>query len=115
MTVQEEDSAKYYGSQFDGILGTPSMMALMETTAQRSILKYLPKGFVTLGMEMNIKHIKATTIGKKIRCKSILKKINGREITFEASVSDNKGLIGTARIKQYIVESDRFNRYLKRL
>ena len=83
MTVDRKDTAAHYGSGLIEVFATPAMIGLMEGTAQVGIQKYLPEGYITLGIEINVKHLKATPVGMKVYCESTVTGIEDKKIMFE--------------------------------
>lgn len=108
IVVTEEQSAAKVGSGLIDVFATPALVALMENTAQSSINGNLPDGYATVGMEIDVKHIKATPIGMKVRCNSVLKKVDGKKLLFEVEAYDEVGKIGEAIHWRYIIEKDKF-------
>lgn len=108
MTVTPNDTASRYGSGLIDVFATPAMIGLMEGTAQHCAGKYLPEGFTTLGIEVNIKHIKATPVGMKVRCEAVLKEADGKKLLFEVNAWDEQGQIGTGTHTRFIIETSKF-------
>ena len=108
IVVSKELTAAKYGSGLIEVFATPAMISIMESTAHTSVQKYLPNGFITLGIEVNIKHLKATPVGMKVTCESKLINVDGRKLTFEVNAYDEKGLIGTGLHVRFIVETKKF-------
>jgi predicted thioesterase len=111
--VNETNTAKAYGSGLIDVFATPAMIALMENTAHSSIQDFLPQGMVTVGIEINVKHIKATPIGKTVKCNSYLEKVDGKRLYFTIEAFDQEGKIGEANHIRYIVDALKFVEKLK--
>ena len=106
--VKPNDTAAYYDSGLLEVFATPAMIALMESTAQHSIQPFLPNGIITLGTEVNIKHIKATPLGQKVKCMATLISIEGKKLIFEVNAWDEKAQIGSGLHTRYIVDAQKF-------
>lgn len=113
ITVKPEDSAKSFGSGLVDVFATPAMIALMEKTALQSLTKYIPGGYTTVGAEINIKHLKPTAIGKKVRAESYLRSFDGRRLYFELHAWDEKGMIGIGTHTRVVVKKEEFKEKLK--
>jgi predicted thioesterase len=108
IAVGENDTAKHYGSGLLEVFATPAMIALMENTAHLSVQKFLDEGMITLGIEINVKHIKATKVGSIVTCETILTKIEEKKLFFELKAFDEIGEIGNGTHIRYIVDSVKF-------
>lgn len=108
ITVKEKDTALAYGSGLVEVFATPAMIALMEYTAHMSIQKELPDGYLTVGSEVNIRHIKATGVGKTVWAVSQLTAVEGKKLTFEIEAFDQEGKIGFGHHTRYVVEKQKF-------
>lgn len=106
--VSSTDTAIHFGSGLIEVYATPAMIALMEKTAQLSIQSQLPEGFISLGTEISVSHVKATLLGSKVRCESVLKSAEGKKILFSVKVWDETGLIGEGIHRRYIVNTLEF-------
>lgn len=106
--VSNVNTAKAYGSGLIDVYATPAMIALMEKTANLSVQEFLPKGCVSVGIEINVKHIKASAVGEEITCKSVLEKQDGKKMYFKIIAFDTKDIIGEATHIRYVVDSMKF-------
>ncbi|MCF8367678.1 MAG: thioesterase family protein [Bacteroidales bacterium] len=111
--VDKSLSACFFGSGAVEVFATPALVAIMEKTAMESILSYLPEGFTSVGSEVNIKHLKATPMGMKVKSESYLKSVNGNKLIFEVHAWDEKGMIGIGTHTRVIVEEKSFMARLK--
>lgn len=111
--VTEELSALHFGSGMVNVFATPAMIAQMEKTAMESIIDFLPQGYTSVGSEVNIKHLKATPMGKKVKTESYLKSVNGPKVIFELHAYDEKGMIGIGTHTRVIVEEKSFMENLR--
>jgi predicted thioesterase len=106
--VDKNSTAKNVGSGSMDVFATPAMIALMEQTAHNSVANFLPKEMTSVGIEINVKHIKATALGKQVKCLSVLEKTEGKRLYFTIEAFDEEGKIGEANHIRYIVETEKF-------
>src|SRR5574344_1748012 len=100
-TVRTEDSAASYGSGLLDVFSTPAMIALMA----KSIL---PSDQDTVGIEVNIKHLRATPVGMKVYAEAEISEIDGRKITFSVTAYDQSGEIGVGKHTRFIIDPNKF-------
>lgn len=107
--VGNNDTAEFYGSGNLEVFATPAMIALMELTALKSVsvLKQ-DHGLDTVGIEINVKHIKATPLGDTVKCISKLIKVDGRALEFEIEAFDSEGKIGICSHKRFVIDPVKF-------
>jgi predicted thioesterase len=108
LVVQFEDTAARYGSGLVEVYATPAMVALMEKTCLASVLPYLPEGFGTVGIKVDISHSKATPIGMRVTCESTLVEVDRRRLVFEVMARDEQGEIGRGRHERFIIDPKKF-------
>ncbi len=106
--VNEKNTAIAFGSGDVEVFATPAMVALMEKTANESVKGLLPEGYVSVGIEINAKHIKASKLGSKIVCESFLSKVEGKKLTFIITAYDETAKIGEATHSRVVVEKTKF-------
>lgn len=108
-TVTDKDSAVNLGSGGLNVLGTPALVAKMEQTALEMVRPTLDENSDTVGIEINVKHVKATAIGKTVTVEAKIVKTDGRKICFEITATDEAGdVIGSAYHERFVVDKQRF-------
>jgi predicted thioesterase len=108
LTVRHEDTAAHYGSGLVEVFATPAMVGLMEKTCLNSVLAFLPTGFGTVGVKVDISHSRATPVGGTVTCTSRLAEVDRRRLVFEVLAEDEKGEIGRGRHERFIIDTARF-------
>ena len=111
--VNANNVATVVGSGSVEVFATPAMIALMEKTANNSLRNYLPEDCVSVGVEINTKHIKASAIGKELVCKSELIKVDGKKLFFNISAYEGEDMIGQASHTRVVVNKEKFLNNLK--
>ena len=106
--VTENETALKIGSGDLEVYATPSMIAFMENTAKSLVKGDLPIGYTTVGININVNHIKASPVGANITCKATLIKIDGKKLFFDVESSDDNGAIGNGSHIRFIVNADDF-------
>lgn len=109
---EPRESAAAVASGALDVFSTPSMVALFEATALQAVDPRLPEGFGTVGIEVAVKHLKATKIGKRVRCTVTVTAVEGKKVTFTGEMWDEDGKIGEGTHTRFVVNSADF---LKRL
>jgi fluoroacetyl-CoA thioesterase len=113
--VTSNTTALHYGSGHVDVFATPAMIALMEKAALNAVKQKLPEGYDTVGVEISVKHTKATPKGMKVKSEATLKEINGNKLVFEVIAWDEEGVIGRGTHIRTIIETEKFmNRLFKK-
>jgi len=106
--ADETNTAQAMGSGDLLVFSTPSMVALMEEAAVRSVAPYLDEGQSTVGTAIDVRHTAATPVGMTVTCESRLTGVDGRRLTFAIRAYDEKGEVGSAAHVRAIVDAARF-------
>lgn len=108
ITVTPEMSAIKVGSGLVDVFATPSMIALIEKTCSDAIKNCLQPNEVTVGIEINTKHVAASKIGASIKCDVSVVDVIKNRVFFNTTVTDNGKVVGTATHVRCIVDKQRF-------
>ncbi len=107
-TVSDGQSAINLGSGTLPVFGTPALVACMENTAWKAV-ENLQEGETTVGISMDIQHLKASAIGETITCTARITAVEGRKISFDIEARNERGeLIGKATHDRFVVNAEKF-------
>lgn len=105
---EPRESAAAVASGALDVFSTPSLVALFECTALQAVDPLLPAGQGTVGIEVSVKHLKATPIGMKVRCTVRVEAVEGRKIRFSGEMWDEQGRIGEGTHSRFVVDQVEF-------
>ena len=108
LVVEHKDTAAVYGSGALEVFATPAMIALMEKTCLESVADKIGEGNTTVGIVVNIKHLKASPVGSTIRCDAKLIEVDRRRLVFEVKCFEGETLVGEGIHERFIVDSEKF-------
>ena len=108
LTVAAGQLAVNVGSGSLEVLATPVMIMLMEKAACEAVAHYMEGDETTVGTQMNADHLAATPQGMTVTAEAEVTAVNGREICFEVTASDEAGLIGKGTHKRFLVYGQKF-------
>jgi predicted thioesterase len=92
------------------VFATPMMILQMELTSGDAIRGQLQPGWVTVGTEVDIKHLAATPVGATVRTTAKVYAVERRVIRFEVACFDGARKIGEGRHARGLVNVEAFNK-----
>jgi fluoroacetyl-CoA thioesterase len=92
------------------VYGTPMMILHMEMASGSAIQPFLPVGYVSVGMMVNIRHLAATPIGRTVRAIARAVGVEAKSILFEVEAWDGDRKIGDGTHRRGIVNVAEFER-----
>lgn len=112
-TVRLGDTAKAFGSGAALVFATPMMIGLMEAASMNAVEELLPEGFSTVGTSVNVRHISATAVGKKVWAEAELIEIDRKRLVFKVDAYDEDKKIGEGTHERFIIDEKKFMDNLK--
>ena len=106
-------SAARVGSGLVDVFATPMLVALVEQTCYESVLPHLDEGQGTVGTLVNVSHLSATPIGRRVWCDSELTEVDRRRLVFSVKAFDECGLIGEGTHERFVIDTAKFMEKLK--
>ncbi|MBC8496389.1 MAG: thioesterase family protein [Chloroflexi bacterium] len=116
-TVEDQHTAYHIGSGDERVLGTPWMISFMERVSNRLVAEYLPEGFISVGVHVDVKHLAATPVNARVKIRTeILDTEAGKNrVNLSIEAWDDQEKIGEGTHWRAVVEKDRFmKRVLKK-
>lgn len=108
--VEREMTVAHHHENMPAVFGTPFMIYLMEVAAANAIENYLPEGWVSVGVVVNIKHLAATPVGSKVTARARVVAVGDSTVSFEVEAYDTHEKIGEGTHDRAPVNLERFNR-----
>ncbi len=112
-TVTMNDTASVFGSGAAEVFATPMMIGLMEAAAMNAVKSHLPEGHSTVGISVNIRHMSATAVGKKVWAIAELVETDRKRLVFKVEAFDEDKKIGEGTHERFIIDEQKFMSSLK--
>ena len=92
------------------VYATPMMILLMEMAAGAAIADHLPPGWVSVGTEVNVRHLAATPVGRTVRATGTVISLAPGSVEFAVDVHDGPRKIGDGTHRRGLVEAAAFEK-----
>lgn len=112
VVVRAELTVRHHIASMPAVYGTPMMVYLMEVAAANAIHPHLPAGWVSVGAEVNIRHLAATPIGRTVTATGTVTAIEGRLVSFRVEAHDGVRLIGEGTHTRGVIDLRKFEERL---
>jgi fluoroacetyl-CoA thioesterase len=97
LVVAPERTVGHFVPHMPMVYATPMMILEMEMASGDAISAVLEQGWVTVGTEVDIRHLAATPVGATVRTTARVVAVERRVIRFEVEAFDDKRRIGEGR------------------
>ena len=112
LLVTRQMTTGYFVPAMQCVYATPMMVLHMEMAAGSAIADVLPDGFVSVGMEVNIRHLAATPIGGAVRAIARVTGIGAKRVIFDVEAWNDVRRIGEGTHRRGIVNVLEFEKRL---
>jgi|SRR6185437_8583816 fluoroacetyl-CoA thioesterase len=110
LVVPADQTVGHFVAGMPMVFATPMMILQMELTSSDAIRQCLPPGWVTVGTEVNIKHLAASPVGATVRTTSKVIAVERRVIRFEVASFHGERKIGEGFHGRGLVNVENFNK-----
>ena len=112
VVVTPELTVGHFHPSMPAVYGTPFMIFLMEIAASQAIQASLPSGWVSVGVDVNIRHLAATPVGETVTARATVTSVTDKLVAFDVQAHDGTNLIGRGTHTRAPIELARFERAL---
>jgi fluoroacetyl-CoA thioesterase len=110
LMVPPERTVGHFLAGMPMVYATPMMILEMEMTSGDAINKYLEPGWITVGTEVDIRHLAASHVGATVRTTAKVIAVERRVIRFEVEAFDDHRRIGEGRHARGLVNLESFTK-----
>src|SRR5476649_1382984 len=114
LVVPPERTVGHFVRGMPMVYGTPMMIMEMEMVSSDAIKSHLQPGWITVGTEVDIRHLAATPVGAIVRTTARVIAVERRVIRFEVEAFNSERRIGEGRHARGLVNVEAFNKRLDR-
>jgi predicted thioesterase len=109
LVVPAERTVGHFVPGMPMVYATPMMILEMEMASGDAIRGRLPPGWVTVGTEVNIRHLAAALVGATVRATSKVIAVERRVIRFEVAVFEGERKLGEGEHGRGLIDVAKFN------
>jgi predicted thioesterase len=106
--IGSEHTAQSMGNKGVNVLGTPMLVQFAEFASHKLLVPNLSPQQASVGIRVDIRHLKATPVGMQVWIKAVLCNIDRSRYVFEVSGRDEQGDILSGFHERFIVELESF-------
>ena len=112
LTVTPDRTVRHVIPTMPAVFGTPMMIMEMELASADAIAGDLEPGWVTVGTEVDIRHLAASPVGAKVRTTARVIAVERRVIRFEVEAYEGDRRIGDGHHARGLVNVASFEKRL---
>ena len=113
LLVQPEHLAnRFKDATLPPVFATPVMIMTMENAALNAIKAYLDPGESVVGTAVDVRHLAATPVGRRVTAEAEVTKVAGQQIEFTVRANEGNREIGVGTHARAVVDVAKFIRRL---
>ena len=112
VVAPEHLASRFKDATLPAVLATPVMIMAMENAALNAIKPYFDPGESAVGTRIDVSHLGATPVGRRITAFAEVTGSAGRHIEFRVRAMDQAEEIGTGTHARVVIDLAKFNERL---
>ena len=112
LVVPAERTVVHFVPGMPMVYATPMMILEMELTSDDAIRSRLQPGWVTVGTEVNVRHLAAALVGATVRTTAKVIAVERRVIRFEVAAFEGERKLGEGQHARGLINVAKFNERL---
>ena len=113
LVVSPEHLANWFkDATLPAVLATPVMIMAMENAALNAIKPYFEAGESAVGTRVDVSHVAATPVGRRVVAFAEVTRVAGRHIEFRVHAMDGSEEIGRGTHGRFVIDLPEFTKRL---
>jgi len=112
VVAPEHLASRFKDATLPAVLATPVMIMAMENAALNAIKPYFEAGESAVGTRVDVKHLGATPVGRRITAVAEVTGVRGRHIEFRVQATDQAEEIGAGTHARVVIDLANFSERL---
>ena len=113
VVAQEHLANRFKDAMLPPVLATPVMIMVMENAALNAIKPYLDADESALGTRVDVRHLAATPVGRRVGGEAEVTNVDGRRIAFTIRATDGTEVIGIGSHERMVIDLAKFSERLQ--
>lgn len=101
-------ASRFKDATLPPVLATPVMIMIMENAALNAIKPYLDAGESALGTRVDVRHLAATPVGRRVTGEAEVTRVDGRYIEFSIRATDGTEEVGGGTHERMVIDREKF-------
>jgi fluoroacetyl-CoA thioesterase len=108
----EQLASQFKDPTLPPVLSTPVMIMAMENAALAAIKPYFDPGESAVGSHVDVRHLAATPVGRRVTASAEVTRVTGRRIAFAVRAADDTQEIGAGTHERVLIDVAHFSAQL---
>jgi fluoroacetyl-CoA thioesterase len=114
VVAAEHLASRFKDPMLPPVFATPMMILAMENAALEAIKPFFEPGESAVGSHVDVRHLAATPVGRRVTAWAVVTQVSGRRIAFRVWALDGDEQVGAGTHERVLIDLARFNQGLAR-